>query len=170
MAGGSIDPCGNEWDLLAGSPDPFAASTDGLANQVLSMSEKTQNKRASDRSSEAVLSVDRRATVDRRGGGNDRRKKQIPVAFERRSGTDRRTERRRQVDPTTCERDYTEEEIDFMSKMDLYKRLAGRQFPTWSEVLEVLHAMGYRKIAEPTPLPGQPGFVSRRQQQAQQSS
>lgn len=135
------------------------------------MSEKTQNKRASDRSSDAVLSVDRRATVDRRGvSSSDRRKKQIPVAFERRSGTDRRTERRRQVDPTTCERDYTEEEIDFMSKMDLYKRLAGRQFPTWSEVLEVLHAMGYRKIAEPTPLPGQPGFVSRRQQQAQQSS
>lgn len=129
------------------------------------MSEKTQNKRASDRTAtEAVLSVDRRAPAERRGtASNDRRKKQIPVAFERRSGTDRRTERRRQVDPTTCERDYSLEEVEFMSNMDLYKRLAGRQFPTWTEVLEVLHAMGYRKVAEPTPLPGQPGHINRRQ-------
>jgi hypothetical protein len=133
------------------------------------MSEK--NKRASDKT-EAVLAVDRRATVDRRTvSSSDRRKKQIPVAFERRSGSDRRNvERRRQVDPTTCERDYSGEEVEFMSNMDLYKRLAGRQFPTWSEVLEVLHAMGYRKIAEPTPLPGQPGHVSRRQQHQNQSS
>lgn len=131
------------------------------------MSDKMQNRRAADQ----IVNVDRRATVDRRGSGSsDRRKKQIPVAFERRTGTDRRSvERRRQVDPTTCERDYSGEEVEFMSNMDLYKRLAGRQFPTWSEVLEVLHAMGYRKVAEPTPLPGQPGHISRRQQASQSS-
>lgn len=134
------------------------------------MSDKSQNKRASDRASEAVLSVDRRASNDRRHT-NDRRKKQIPVAFERRTGTDRRNvERRRQVDPTTCELDYTSEEVDFMSNMDLYKRLSGRQFPTWTEVLEVLHSMGYRKVAEPTALPGQPGHISRRQQAAANQS
>jgi len=37
-----------------------------------------------------------------------------------------------------------------MSAMDDYKRRSGRQFPTWSEVLEVLRAMGYRQVAEPT--------------------
>lgn len=62
----------------------------------------------------------------------------------------RKTERRRQIDPTTCERDYSDQEIDFMKAMDDYKRRSGRQFPTWSEVLEVLHSMGYRKVAEPT--------------------
>jgi hypothetical protein len=62
----------------------------------------------------------------------------------------RKIERRRQIDPTTCERDYSEQEIDFMKAMDDYKRRSGRQFPTWSEVLEVLHSMGYRKVAEPT--------------------
>ncbi len=56
-----------------------------------------------------------------------------------------------------------------MRAMDTYKRLSGRQFPTWSEVLEVLYAMGYRKTAEPTPLPGQPGHINRRGQ-VQQSS
>src|SRR5437764_14144629 len=92
--------------------------------------------------------------TDRRG--NDRRKRAIPVAVERREGSDRREqgERRRQVDPTTCERDYTDEEILFMKAMDQYKRDNRRPFPTWSEVLEVLRALGYRKVAEPTQMPG----------------
>lgn len=68
-------------------------------------------------------------------------------------GEERRTnERRRQIDPTTCERDYTEDEVEFMKAMDIYKRRSGRQFPTWSEVLEVLRSMGYRKVEEPTEL------------------
>src|SRR5262245_33255746 len=93
--------------------------------------------------------------TDRRDGG-DRRKRNIPVAVDRRSGKDRRQqgERRRQIDPTTCERDYNDEEIAFMKAMDQYKRDNRRPFPTWSEVLEVLHALGYRKVAEPGPLPG----------------
>ena len=61
-----------------------------------------------------------------------------------------KVERRRQVDPTTCERDYSEPQIEFMSAMDGYKRKSGRQFPTWSEVLEVLNSLGYRKVAEAT--------------------
>jgi hypothetical protein len=87
---------------------------------------------------------------------HDRRKRAIPVALERRSGKDRRDqgERRRQIDPTTCERDYNNDEIDFMKAMDQYKRDNRRPFPTWSEVLEVLRAMGYRKVAEPSIMPG----------------
>ena len=69
---------------------------------------------------------------------------------ERRRSSRRKVERRRQIDPTTCERDYTDDEIDFMKAMDIYKRRSGRQFPTWSEVLEVVRCMGYRKVAEPT--------------------
>jgi hypothetical protein len=92
--------------------------------------------------------------TDRRG--NERRKRQIPVALERRSGKDRRDqgERRRQIDPTTCERDYNNEEIEFMKAMDQYKRENRRPFPTWSEVLEVLRALGYRKVADPSIMPG----------------
>ena len=54
--------------------------------------------------------------------------------------------RRRFVDPTTCEREYTEAEMEFMMAMNEYKRRSGRMFPTWSEVLEVLRALGYEKI------------------------
>jgi len=62
--------------------------------------------------------------------------------LDRRKTKERRGERRRQVDPTTCERDYNEEEIAFMKAMDQYKRDNRRPFPTWSEVLEVLRALG----------------------------
>ena len=41
-----------------------------------------------------------------------------------------------------------------MKAMDQYKRDNRRPFPTWSEVLEVLRALGYRKVADPSPLPG----------------
>ena len=102
------------------------------------------------------LVTDRRGK-DRRAHA-DRRKRTIPVAVERRGGQDRRQqgERRRQVDPTTCERDYDEEEISFMKAMDAYKRANRRPFPIWSEVLAVLHALGYRKVEEPTALSGVP--------------
>jgi hypothetical protein len=58
-----------------------------------------------------------------------------------------KVKRRRQIDPTTCEREYSGPEIEFMHAMDEYKRSSGRMFPTNSEILEVLLKMGYRKIA-----------------------
>ena len=71
-------------------------------------------------------------------------KRAIPVAVERRSGKDRRQqgERRRQIDPTTCERDYSDEEIAFMKSMDQYKdaplwtvdKIAGRVMEAFSKL------------------------------------
>jgi hypothetical protein len=56
--------------------------------------------------------------------------------------------RRRFVDPTTSEREYTNAEMEFMMAMNHYKRSSGRMFPTWSEVLEVLRGLGYEKVPE----------------------
>jgi hypothetical protein len=56
--------------------------------------------------------------------------------------------RRRFVDPTTCDRDYTLAEREFMQAMQDYKKSSGRMFPTWSEVLEVLQTLGYEKPEE----------------------
>jgi len=58
-----------------------------------------------------------------------------------------RNARRRMIDPTTCERDYGPEELEFMQALDHYKRTSGRMFPTCSEVLEVLRSLGYRQVA-----------------------
>jgi hypothetical protein len=89
----------------------------------------------------------------------DRRKRVIPVATDRRRAENaaakrKSSERRRLIDPTTCERDYSDDETEFMKAMDRYKRENRRPFPTWSEVLEVLRSLGYRRVAEPTDLPG----------------
>ncbi len=53
--------------------------------------------------------------------------------------------RRRMIDPTTCEREYQPEEIEFMQALDHYKRTSGRMFPTCSEILEVVKSLGYRR-------------------------
>jgi hypothetical protein len=89
----------------------------------------------------------------------DRRKRNIPIATDRRRAQNaaekrKNSERRRLIDPTTCERDYNDEETEFMKAMDRYKRENRRPFPTWSEVLEVLQSLGYSRVAEPTALPG----------------
>jgi hypothetical protein len=51
--------------------------------------------------------------------------------------------RRRHIDPTTCERDYQPEELEFMQAIEQYKRRNGRPFPTCSELLEVVRSLGY---------------------------
>ncbi|SFI05357.1 hypothetical protein [Planctomicrobium piriforme] len=89
---------------------------------------------------------DRRLTNERRTDAEEN----IVGVEQRRVSERRKIERRRQIDPTTCERDYKPDEVEFMRAMDDYKRRSGRQFPTWSEVLEVIRDLGYRKVAAPT--------------------
>ena len=92
------------------------------------------------------VEMDRRAKDRRR---DDRRKEQTPVAAERRQMPRReKVQRRRQIDPTTCERDYNDEEIVFMQALDAYKRASGRMFPTCSEILEVIRSLGYVRMPE----------------------
>ncbi|MCG8584605.1 MAG: hypothetical protein MI757_07835 [Pirellulales bacterium] len=88
--------------------------------------------------------VERRASSDRRQG--DRRQNQQPVATERRSTERRKVQRRRQIDPTTCERDYSADEIEFMHAIDHFKRTTGQSFPGCQDVLEVIKKLGYRKV------------------------
>ena len=109
-----------------------------------------KNKKAS-----PEVAVERRASADRRNG--DRRAQSVPVEVERRTMERRvKVSRRRQIDPTTCERDYTPIEIEFMSALDEYKRASGRMFPTCSEVLEVLLKLGYEKKSPQQPAPESP--------------
>jgi hypothetical protein len=96
--------------------------------------------------SQATVAIDRRASRTERRAASDRRVRDVPVAVDRRLGERRaKVNRRRQIDPTTCERDYSSDEIEFMSAMDDYKRRSGRMFPTCSEVLEVVRSLGYEK-------------------------
>lgn len=96
-----------------------------------------------DSAGEEEVTVDRRRG-ERRGNGSpdDAATADAGTKLTRR----KKVNRRRQIDPTTCERDYSQEEIEFMSALDEYKRANGRMFPTCSEVLEVIRDLGYVKL------------------------
>jgi hypothetical protein len=122
------------------------SASHGVKTKRASTEKKLAGKQHAKTEAEATVTVDRRATRTDRRLTSDRRVRQIPVAVERRVCQRRvKVNRRRQIDPTTCERDYTTEEIEFMSAMDEYKRRSGRMFPTCSEVLEVVRSLGYEK-------------------------
>jgi hypothetical protein len=93
----------------------------------------------------AEVTIDRRRAPrrDAEQGTNALESANPPVRLERRQ----KVNRRRQIDPTTCERDYTDDEIQFMNALDEYKRTSGRMFPTCSEVLEVVRSLGYVRLS-----------------------
>lgn len=112
------------------------------ANSKTTAKKKTKSAKAT--KSKSLQKLDE---TGRRAKTEDRRQTNEPVAEERR----KKTSRRRQIDPTTCERDYTDQEIEFMHALDEYKRTSGRMFPTCSEILEVLQNLGYQKVAATAP-------------------
>ncbi|MFN3191493.1 MAG: hypothetical protein ACE361_13375 [Aureliella sp.] len=121
------------------------------------MAKSTKSKAASTTTNDSehpeVVAGDQEITVDRRR--DDRREEgscevdDLNVeAPEDAPQPKRKKQRRRQIDPTTCERDYNDEELRFMRAMDDYKRDSGRMFPTCSEILEVVRSLGYIKLSE----------------------
>jgi len=42
----------------------------------------------------------------------------------------------------------TDEQWGFILAINEYKRVNRRPFPTWTEVLDLIKALGYRKVAE----------------------
>jgi len=88
-----------------------------------------------------IVTVDRRVQNSRVKEAGEAEAKAI-VAAERRK---EKVQRRRQIDPTTCERDYSNDEVESMKALEQYKRTSGRMFPTCSEILEVIRGLGYVK-------------------------
>jgi len=88
--------------------------------------------------------IERRGSRDRRGSVVDRR-----LGLDRRRGPGRRRSDERK---SAEEGEMSDEQFEFLMAIDEYKRKNTRPFPTWTEVLEVIKALGYRKIAEPQPL------------------
>ena len=89
-------------------------------------------------------SIERREGQDRRCSVVDRR-----LGLDRRRGPGRRrTDERRSAE----EGEMSDEQFEFLMAINEYKTRNARPFPTWTEVLEVIKAIGYRKVAEPESL------------------
>lgn len=87
---------------------------------------------------------ERRSGQDRRESVVDRR-----LGLDRRRGPGRRrTDERKSAE----EGEMSSEQFEFLMAIDEYKSRNARPFPTWTEVLEVIKALGYRKVAEPKSL------------------
>ena len=83
----------------------------------------------------------RETIVDRRTGLG--RRAQKPTNLERRRGPGRR---RTDFMRAAEEGEMTQEQFMFVMAIDSFKRVNGLTFPTWTEILEVIRKLGYRKI------------------------
>src|SRR5690348_5208300 len=102
----------------------------------------------------------RQSVVDRRTGVDRRQKTRAESGYtgpERRSGVERRADtglerrrgpgRRRSDDRKAAEEgEMTAEQFEFCMAIQTYKKVNKKLYPTWTEVLEVIHQLGYRKI------------------------
>ncbi len=82
--------------------------------------------------------------MDRRSGLDRRDSEQAPSAtnLERRRGPGRRrTDFMRAAD----EGEMTQEQFMFLMAIDTFKRVNNLTFPTWTDVLEIIRKLGYRK-------------------------
>ena len=102
---------------------------------------KTDTKISKENSPERRIGDDRReSVVDRRLGLDRRRGPGRRLTDERKSAEEGRM---------------SDEQFEFLMAIEEYKRKKTSPFHTWTEVLEVIRALGYRKVAEPQSL-GQP--------------
>jgi hypothetical protein len=92
-----------------------------------------------------TLFHERRVGRDRRHRGDAAQPE--PAGPLQADARDRRTrkDRRRRIDPTTFEKQYTDEEMEFMNAMQRFKELSGKTFPSYGDVIKVAIMLGYRR-------------------------
>ena len=102
----------------------------------------------------------RKSEVDRRSGLDRRTQTAAESGYtgpERRSGEERRDPtglerrrcpgRRRSDDRKAAEEgEMTNEQFEFVMAIETYKKVNKRMYPTWTEILEIVRQLGYRKV------------------------
>ena len=106
---------------------------------------------------EDTLFYDRRSGLERRAAAAARAEAEAKVLAEAAAAAAAATadpapparrvkkERRRRIDPTTFEKQYTNDEMEFMTAMQWFKTRTGKAFPSFSEVISVAVSLGYRQ-------------------------
>lgn len=89
--------------------------------------------------------IDRRDVADfveRRRSGDSGAPDPLSTNLERRRGPGRR---RTDFMKAADEGEMSQEQFLFIMAIDAFKRVNGKTFPTWTDVLEVIRKLGYRK-------------------------
>ena len=93
-------------------------------------------KNSSDKGSDESV-VDRRSGLDRRNMSD-----QASSNLERRRGPGRRLS---DFVKSAVEGEMSQEQFNFLVAIDTFKRVNDKTFPTWTDVLEIVRKLGYRK-------------------------
>ena len=162
------DPTNEQNPAAPGNPDPQAStsapSTGPTAKPAGDVALSDQSVAAQALAASQVLAPrgpDRRkSAVDRRAGVDRRQMSREESGYtgpERRSGIDRRAAtglerrrgpgRRRSDERKSAEEgEMTVEQFEFIQAIQTYKKVNRKLYPTWTEVLEVVRQLGYRKV------------------------
>ena len=138
-----------------------SASNRAASNRAEIVDDQVKIVTAERREGEPGKGPDRRLSVVDRRLGTDRRKMSREESDysgpERRVAEDRRDDtglerrrgpgRRRSDDRKSAEEgEMTAEQFEFCMAIEMYKKVNKRLYPTWTEVLEVVRQLGYRKV------------------------
>ena len=105
----------------------------------------------------SATAADQRRGVDRRQSPGDPPPEAVRGSVvDRRTGLDRRDptglkrlrgpgRRRPEFNRNAEEGEFSDEQFLFVAAIDAFKRVNHKSFPTWTEVLEVIRRLGYRK-------------------------
>lgn len=107
------------------------------------MTEQSRQEAAGDADPSARPDGQPRGVVDRRMGVERRTRSRTGLEHVRGPGR-RRTDFTRSAE----EGQMSQEQFLFIMAIDAFKRVNRKQFPTWTEVLEVMRKLGYRKTAK----------------------
>jgi hypothetical protein len=89
---------------------------------------------------------DRRSGLERRDRPGDVPDEPIAEILPKKKPERReRKERLRRIDPTTFEKQYTDDEMEFMTAMQQFKTQTGKSFPSFGDILRIAARLGYRK-------------------------
>jgi IS5 family transposase len=122
-------------------PTPLAEATDQRTEETPDRRENVVDRR---------LGLDRRQTPAAESGYTgperrvrDRERRADDTGLERRRGPGRRlSDERRSAE----EGEMTPEQFEFVMAIQTYKKVNKKMYPTWTEVLEVMKQLGYRKV------------------------
>jgi hypothetical protein len=105
--------------------------------------EYPENQRQSDR---RAADERRQKTKAEAGYNGDERRQSV---LDRRTGLERRRGagiRRDEARKAAEEGEMTTEQFEFIMAIETYKKVNKKMYPTWTEVLEVVRQLGYRKV------------------------
>ena len=137
---------------INGPDDEFEPEVDPAAAEQADTATEDDKRQAGEGEDRRKSQTDRRTGLDRRQqtraeagytGPERRTGERRDTGLERRRGPGRRRSDERK---SAEEGEMDAHQFEFVMAIETYKKVNRRLYPTWTEILEVVHQLGYRKV------------------------